>query len=172
LRNIKTNLDYLRTNDRKLTDSKYRGLSELVKDIQAAIDTGKVAQVLDMSTILLIAMAPDILSFAMAALARSFTKSTEPTPLLPWGQMFWRRLMRNRRYLPTGIEVDNLKNLVTEQLRYRVSGGPGDQPGQRPPSGAGIGGAGISSSGGLDAAALAQSLRPLRRPVTREPTSR
>ncbi|CAK0765462.1 conserved membrane hypothetical protein [uncultured Gammaproteobacteria bacterium] len=132
LREIQRRLDDLRSNDRKLTDSKYRGLTELVKDIVTASETGKIAQVLDLSTVLLIAMAPDILCLAMAALARSFTSSSEPTPMLPWGQMFWKRLMRNRRYMPSNVEVDNLKNLVAEQLRQRVSG---DQPSRDSSSG-------------------------------------
>ena len=130
-----------------------------------------MAQVLDLSTILLIAMAPDILCLAMAALARSFSKNTEPVPMLPWGHMFWRRLLRNRRYLPSGMEIDNLKNLVTEQLRYRVSGGT---PDQAPPSGPPMAPSHNPGSGGTtaDTNPLLQGLRPHRRPAAREPIIR
>ena len=175
LADMKRQLDDLRANDRKLTDSKYRGLAELVKDLNSAFENGRIAQVLDLLTILLIAMAPDILCLAMAALARSFSKNSEPTPMLPWGHMFWRRLLRNRRYLPSGMEIDNLKNLVTEQLRYRVSGGSADTPpgpggpSMPPPHHA-------SSSPGPGATAvtnpLLQGLRPHRRPAAREPIIR
>ena len=170
LTEMKRQLDDLRANDRKLTDSKYRGLAELVKDLNSAFENGRVAQVLDLLTILLIAMAPDILCLAMAALARSFSKNTEPVPMLPWGHMFWRRLLRNRRYLPSGMEIDNLKNLVTEQLRYRVSGGGPEQPtasGQAPPPA-------HNPASGLapDTNPLLQGLRPHRRPAAREPIIR
>ncbi len=172
LTEMKRQLDDLRTNDRKLTDSKYRGLAELVKDLNSAFENGRVAQVLDLLTILLIAMAPDILCLAMAALARSFSKNTEPVPMLPWGHMFWRRLLRNRRYLPSGMEIDNLKNLVTEQLRYRVSGGspePSSAPGPSvTPSHNPGGGPGAAP----ETSPLLQGLRPHRRPAAREPIIR
>ncbi len=186
LAGMKKQLDDLRTNDRKLTDAKYRGLAELVKDLNSAFENGRIAQVLDLLTILLIAMAPDILSLAMAALARSFTKNTEPMPMLPWGHMFWRRLLRNRRYLPSGMEIDNLKNLVTEQLRYRVSGGTADQPpgpGSLTGSASGSGPGPMPGAGHMPGHApptpaadsgnpLLQGLRPHRRPAAREPIIR
>lgn len=149
---IQKRLEDLRINDRKLTDTKYRGLTELVKDIVSASESGKIAQVLDLLTILLIAMAPDILSLAMAALARSFAVSAEPAPMLPWGQMFWKRLIRHRRYMPSGLEVDNLKNLVTEQLRSRMTSESGES--------------------GAEPRASVQSPRPQRRPAAREPIIR
>ncbi len=179
LKDLKRQIDDLRTNDRKLTDAKYRGLAELVKDLNAAFENGRLAQVLDLLTILLIAMAPDILCLAMAALARSFSKNTEPVPMLPWGHMFWRRLLRNRRYLPSGMEIDNLKNLVTEQLRYRVSGGGPDQPAASGPTlGASLGpSSGPGPATGPTAPSdntnpLLQGLRPHRRPAAREPIIR
>ncbi len=160
LKEIKHQLDDLRSNDRKLTDSKYRGLTELVKELGSAFDEGRVAQVLDLMTILLIAMAPDILCLAMAALARSFAKSSEPTPMLPWGSMFLRRLLRDRREAPSGKEVDNLKTLVTEQLRHRAHGTSGA-------AGTGAGGAGAAGGAAAELMSL-QGLRPLRRPMSRE----
>ncbi|MEI8393178.1 MAG: hypothetical protein WCF85_00480 [Rhodospirillaceae bacterium] len=178
LKEMKRQLDDLRTNDRKLTDDKYRGLTELVKDLNAAFEHGRVAQMLDLLTILLIAMAPDILCLAMAALARSFTKNSEAAPMLPWGHMFWRRLLRNRRYMPSGMEIDNLKNLVTEQLRYRVSGGAGDAPigpGGAPAAPGPGQGPSMAGSGGPSASEmnpLLQGLRPHRRPAAREPIIR
>ena len=171
LKEIKRQLDDLRTNDRKLTDSKYRGLTELVKDLNSALENGRVAQVLDLLTILLIAMAPDILCLAMAALARSFTRNSDPVPMLPWGHMFWRRLLRNRRYMPSGMEIDNLKNLVTEQLRYRVSGGTAEPAAGSPPPPPPAPTSGGMSMGG-DSNPLLQGLRPHRRPAAREPIIR
>ena len=157
LKEMKRQLDDLRSNDRKLTDSKYRGLAELVKDLNSAFENGRMAQVIDLLTILLIAMAPDILCLAMAALARSFSKNAEPAPMLPWGNMFWRRLLRNKHYLPSGMEIDNLKTLVTEQLRYRVSGSGLDQgPGSGSKTGA---------EPGIETNPLLQGLRPHRRPA-------
>ena len=88
------------------------------------------------------------------------------------GRSLWddarRRLLRNRRYLPSGMEIDNLKNLVTEQLRYRVSGGT---PDQAPPSGPPMAPSHNPGSGGTtaDTNPLLQGLRPHRRPAAREP---
>jgi hypothetical protein len=165
LKEIKRQLDDLRANDRQLTDSKFRGLSELVRDIAIASQSGQITQVLDLVTILLIAMAPDILSLAMAALARSYSRTSEATPMLPWAQMFWRRLMRQRRYMPSNVEIDNLKNLVTEQLRYRVSASGPSQPGVGTAQTTGQPSSRPSMS---DTEHLVQTLRPHRRAATRD----
>jgi|GEM_PF-6271664 len=112
----------LRENERNLTDPKYRGLTELVDDISIAIKNGKMAQVLDLSTVLLIAVAPDIIALAMALLSRTFVRDEVPSPFVPWGRTFWRGLLRSRPRLAEPPEIDSLRGLITEQLSYRVSG--------------------------------------------------
>ena len=57
-----------RGDERNLTDQKFRGLTEMWRDVKAVWVSGDVPKIMDMATVLLIAMAPDFLSLIMALL--------------------------------------------------------------------------------------------------------
>ena len=74
---LRVKLTNLRGNERNLTDAKYRGLTELVNDVSTAITSGQIARLLDLFTVILIAVAPDFLCLIVALLSRSLTNKTE-----------------------------------------------------------------------------------------------
>ncbi len=77
LSRLAATLTDLHENQRNLTDAKYRGLTELVNDLSSTLASGQLPRILDMATVLLIALAPDFLSLIMALLSRTPTGDAE-----------------------------------------------------------------------------------------------
>ena len=122
LERLRTRLAELRGNERNLTDAKYRGMTELVHDLTSAISSGQTPRILDMSTILLIAVAPDFLSLIMALLSRTSTPEIEPKHVAEVDGMgvLVRKLRRHLWLRSTAQEVTEVKAVVKEHLLSRA----------------------------------------------------
>jgi hypothetical protein len=83
LERLRTTLAALRSDDRDLTDAKFRGLTELVNDVSSGIASGQTARLLDLFTVFLIAAAPDFLSLIVALLARTLRTHEPELPAPP-----------------------------------------------------------------------------------------
>ena len=122
LERLRARLAELRGNERNLTDAKYRGMTELVHDLTSAISSGQTPRILDMSTILLIAIAPDFLSLIMALLSRTSTPEIEPKHVAEVDGMgvLVRKLRRHLWLRSTAQEVTEVKAVVKEHLLSRA----------------------------------------------------
>ncbi|MEI8393202.1 MAG: hypothetical protein WCF85_00600 [Rhodospirillaceae bacterium] len=123
LERLRIKLAGLRDNERNLTDSKYRGLTELVNDLSSVVASGQVPRILDMVTILLIAVAPDFLSVIMALLSRTLVVEPESesvrTEVDGLGVMM-KRLRRNLFRRSNAKDMEQVKAVVKEHLSARV----------------------------------------------------
>ena len=119
---LRARLADLRGNERNLTDAKYRGMTELVHDLSSAISSGETPRILDMTTVLLIAIAPDFLSLIMALLSRSSTPEVEPKHVAEVGGMgvLVKKLRRHLWRRSTAEEVTEVKAVVKEHLLSRA----------------------------------------------------
>ena len=122
LERLRARLVDLRSNERNLTDAKYRGLTELVHDLSSAISSGETPRILDMMTILLIAIAPDFLSLIMALLSRTSMPEAEPKHVAEVDGMgvLVRKLRRHLWRRSTAEEVTEVKAVVKEHLLSRA----------------------------------------------------
>ncbi len=120
---LRARLVELRGNERNLTDAKYRGMTELVHDIKSAISSGETPRILDMSTVLLIAIAPDFLSLIMALLSRTTTPEVEPKHVAEVDGIgvLVKKLRRHLWRRSTAQEVVEVKAVVKEHLLSRSS---------------------------------------------------
>ncbi len=122
LERLRGRLAGLRGNERNLTDAKYRGMTELVHDLTSAISSGETPRILDMSTIILIAIAPDFLSLIMALLSRTSTPEVEPKHVAEVDGMgvLVKKLRRQLWRRSTAEEVTEVKAVVKEHLLSRA----------------------------------------------------
>ena len=120
---LRARLAELHGNERNLIDAKYRGITELVHDISSAISSGETPRILDMATILLIAIAPDFLSLIMALLSRTSAPEVEPKHVAEVGGMgvLVRKLRRHLWLRSTAQEVTEVKAVVKEHLLSRAN---------------------------------------------------
>jgi hypothetical protein len=122
IQRVGVKLAELRDNDRNLTDTKYRGMNELVNDVRSALASGQVARILDMFTVILIAVAPDFLNLIMALLSRSLSRGEEAAT--SGGMADWwkrKRLWLSRR--GQDAELEKAKALVKAHLAERGRSG-------------------------------------------------
>ena len=120
---LRARLAELHGNERNLIDAKYRGITELVHDISSAFSSGETPRILDMATILLIAIAPDFLSLIMALLSRTSAPEVEPKHVAEVGGMgvLVRKLRRHLWLRSTAQEVTEVKAVVKEHLLSRAN---------------------------------------------------
>ncbi len=135
LERLKTKLADLRGDERNLTDAKYRGLTELVNDLSSAIASGQTPRILDLFTIILIAVAPDFLSIIMALLSRTLVSETHTQQTAAevdgLGVMVkrWRRKLLPRS---SASEMAEVKAVVREHLNIRVRAEQAPSPSYTP----------------------------------------
>ncbi|CAK0740449.1 conserved membrane hypothetical protein [uncultured Gammaproteobacteria bacterium] len=123
LERLNAKLVDLRENERNLTDLKFRGLNELVNDISQALSSGQVARMLDLFTVILIAVAPDFLSLIMALLSWSLARkgdgeATVMAAIGPQGH-WWQRI---RQVGGATDEKRQVKAMVKAHLTERNKG--------------------------------------------------
>lgn len=122
IQRVGVKLAELRDNDRNLTDTKFRGMNELVNDVRSALASGQVARILDMFTVILIAVAPDFLNLIMALLSRSLSRGEEAAA--SGGMAAWWK--RKRLWLSRGgqgIEQEKAKAMVKAHMTERGRSG-------------------------------------------------
>ena len=112
----------LRDNERNLTDAKFRGMTELVNDLTNAVASGQVPRILDLFTILLIAVAPDFLSVIVALMSRTLVTETGAPPVAEVEGLgvLARKLKRKLLHRSTAADLDQVKAVVKEHLTARV----------------------------------------------------
>ncbi len=119
---LRARIAELRGDERNLTDAKYRGLTELVNDLTSAINSGQTARLLDLFTIVLIAIAPDFLSLIMALLSRTAVAEVEPHHVAQVEGMgvLVKKLRRQLWRRSTAEEMMEVKAVVKEHLTSRA----------------------------------------------------
>ncbi len=122
LERLRGKLAGLRGDERNLTDAKYRGLTELVNDLSSAIASGQTPRILDLFTIVLIAVAPDFLSVIMALLSRTLVSEAEPQRVAEVDGLGVMMKRWHRKLLPrsSASEMAEVKAVVREHLNTRV----------------------------------------------------